>query len=252
MAASLPQTMLMGMRRTAVPAMAALVVVMGACGPTGSEQVTGDGVLAERVIDVINFDRVDVAFEGTVSLRPGDEGAVVTGDSNVVELVTVEVRNRVLVIDLDETVEPALPVEVEVRFLELSAVELSGEGRLTIEGWRTDQAELVLSGVGDIEADVVAEELTVRYPGAGSMTLSGQVGTQRVDKDGLGPYRAGDLRSDITELVARGIGEIEVWAELELRYDVTGQGEVRYWGRPATDGQISAQGGLVSLGPKES
>ncbi len=235
-----------------VAALLLLSVAVAACGATDSGPVVGDGVPGERTVDVINFDRIDVAFEGSVTLVPGEQGAMVRGDANVVDLVGVEVRNRVLVIDLDESVETVLPLEVEVSFGELAAVELSGEGSLMINGWRTQSAELVLSGAGNVEADVTVRDLVVRYPGAGSITITGEAGSHRVDKDGLGPYRAGDLRTDITEVVARGIGEIEVWAELELRYDVTGQGALKYWGEPTTDGEISSQGGLVSLGPKES
>jgi len=242
--------MLMSMNR-ALWLVVVLVGGLAGCGATDSDQIVGDGVVAERAVDVINFDRVDVAFVGSVTLEPGDEGAVITGDSNVVDLVTVEVRNRVLVVDLDDSIEPTLPLQVAVTFAELGSVELSGEGELRIEGWRTSQAQLILSGAGNVVADVVAGELLVMYPGAGSVTVTGEVGTQRLDKTGLGPYLAGDLRSDVAELKARGIGEIEVWAELELTYDVTGQGEVRYWGTPTADGQISSQGGLVGLGPKE-
>lgn len=228
-----------------------LGLLVAACGGTSESFVTGDGDEAQRVVDVINFDRVDVAVAGSVTLRPGDEGAVVTGDSNVVDLIVVEVRNRVLVIDVDDSVQPTLPLMVEVTFSDLNSVELSGTGEVSVEGWRTSQAELILSGAGDVVAEVVAEQLTVAYPGAGSVTVSGEVGTQLLTKEGLGPYNAGELRSDVAELSARGIGEIEVWVEAQLTYDVTGTGAVRYWGDPATDGQISSQGGLVALGPKD-
>lgn len=227
-----------------------LCLLVAACGGAGDTQLIGNGVEAQRVVDVINFDRVDVAFAGSVILQPGNEGAVVTGDSNVIDRVAVEVRNRVLVIDLDEAVEPTLPLQVVVSFSDLSSIELSGTGEVRVEGWRTSQAELVLSGAGDVVAEVVAEQLTVAYPGAGSMTVSGEVGTQLLTKAGLGPYNAGELRSDVANLEAKGIGEIEVWVEAQLTYDVTGTGAVRYWGQPTTDGQISSQGGLVALGPK--
>lgn len=238
------------MGRTARTVLVGFLVVSAACGSGGDEQVIGDGVAGERAVDVINFDSVDVAFAGSASLLPGNEGAVVSGDSNVIDLVAVEVRNRVLVIDLVGSAQPTLPLEVQISFSDLSVVELSGEGTLTIADWRTDSAKLILSGVGDVVADVEASELLVEFPGAGSMTVAGQAGTHRLDKEGLGPYSAADLRTDITELRSRGIGEIEVWAELQLTYDVTGQGAVRFWGEPTTEGQISAQGGLISLGPK--
>lgn len=204
-------------------------------------------------MDVINFDRVDMAAPGHIVLSAGPEGATVSGDANLLEFVRVEVRNRVLVIDVDpdRQIEPTLPIEVSVGFEDLVSVELSGSGSLTIRDWQTDRAEVTLSGAGDMVIEVVTGELEVHYPGAGSITVSGEAGRQTVIRDGLGPYLAGDLRTSITTLDVEGVGDVEVWAEAEFFYDVTGQGQVRYWGMPTADGQISSQGGLVALGAKE-
>ena len=231
----------------------ALLVPAAACtSPVSADDVVGNGVPAERAVDVINFDRIDFAGIGTVTAGPGLEGATVRADENIIDLVAVEVRNRVLFISMPEntSIDPVVPIEIDVQFADLASVEMSGAGTLVVTDWSADIAEAVLSGAGDVVVAIDANELNVDYPGAGSVTITGTVVTQRLDKDGLGPYTATDLRSQFAELTARGVGDIDVWVTAELFYNVTGVGELRYWGEPTLEGRISSQGGLIGLGPR--
>lgn len=207
--------------------------------------------MAQRQVDVINFDRVDVAGPVAVLMTPGPEGAVVTIDDNLLDRVMVEVRNRVLIIDFDaDQATPTVPVSVEVSFAEIQAVELSGTGELHVRRWAAEEASVVLSGAGDVTVEVTATNLDVLYPGAGSMTIVGEAITQTIVKAGLGPYHAGQLRSSVVDITSTGIGEVELWVTDQLTYNVTGQGALRFWGSPTADGRISSQGGLVGLGDK--
>jgi hypothetical protein len=80
--------------------------------------------------------------------------------------------------------------------------------------------------------------------------LQGRTRTQDVDLTGAANYVADDLRTQSTKLVISGAGHAKVWAMGELDVNISGTGDVDYYGTPQIKKQIEGVGSLHSLGDK--
>jgi hypothetical protein len=88
-----------------------------------------------------------------------------------------------------------------------------------------------LSGAGNVQADGVADNLSVHI-------------------SGFGDFKGGDLHSQTAEVYVTGAGSATVWADKKLDASVSGAGSVNYYGNPSVLEQISGVGSVDSLGAK--
>jgi hypothetical protein len=89
----------------------------------------------------------------------------------------------------------------------------------------------VLSGAGSVDADGVADDLSVRISGAGE-------------------FSGGDLHSQTADIHISGMGSATVWVDKELDASISGAGSVNYYGDPSVQKQISGAGDVKGLGEK--
>ena len=92
--------------------------------------------------------------------------------------------------------------------------------------------------------------LKVEGSGIGSITLSGQAGTQNVVLEDTTDYDAEDLVSTAASIDHDGIGEAVLWVEQGLEVAIRDMGSVSYYGNPTVSSQITGQGRLIPLGER--
>jgi hypothetical protein len=183
-------------------------------GSESSTVVPGSGVTASETRDVAPFSAVELAGANDVTIGVGGEQrVVVSADDNLIELVTTDVRDDVLVIDTSGSFDAVTPMRVEITVPTLDDISLSGSGAIVVDGHELD-------------------ELTVAIPGAGSVRAVGTAAMLDVDLSGTG-------EADLAQLVARdatvdvsGAGAVLVHVTGALEVDVSGTGSVSYAGDP--------------------
>ena len=207
-----------------------LVVRDGGSEGTSSTVVQGSGVAASETRSLPSFQAVQLAGSNQVVVRVGEpQSVVVTGDDNLLALVTTEVRDGALVIDSDGSFSTEQPMSVEVSVPSLGAVTLSGSGIVTVEG-------------------VDAEKLVARLPGSGLLVVDGT--TERLDAAlaGSGRLLLAELVAQDATAVVSGSGQIEVHATRRLDATVSGSGTITYRGDPATVTQRVTGSGVIVPG----
>ncbi len=146
-------------------ALAAALATLAACSP----HVEGNGVFAERTFsaaDVLPFDRVvmdvpadeaGVPVKASVYARAVPREVVVSGDQNLVELISLRVEGGRLSAHLDAGSYTALhPLQFRIQAPELGGLEASAGAHVTAQGARssafavsgTGGAHLILAGDG--------------------------------------------------------------------------------------------------------
>lgn len=214
-----------------LPALLGIGMLMLACGLnlTGQRLVEGSGVQASQERQVDEFSAIELAGPAEVTVTVGEEQSVVVeADDNILPLIETNVRGDTLVIGTKAltTLDPDLPITVNVTVTSLDEVSLSGSGDITIQGIAAPSFEIELSGSGDITAEGAADSLTISLNGSGDVAC-------------------GDLKAKSVTASINGSGDVTVYAIDSLDAAVYGSGTVEYRGDPAEVNQSAPGSGRV-------
>jgi hypothetical protein len=151
-------------------------------------------------------------------------------------------------------------------------LDLSGGGDGYIAELTADRVDIHISGGGDVEADtvnvknlnvnlsggsdatiddLVAETLNLEVSGSGRADISGSVADQDINLSGGSDYEAGDLESKYATINSSGGGDSIVWVVEKLDVDISGGGNLEYYGNPQIYSSTSGGSNVTSLGEHE-
>lgn len=201
---------------SAVVILAVIVVVLVARGDRSSGfGVQGSGVAATQTRATAKFSSLDLAGSNNVSVTVGGpQSVVVHADSNLISHVTTGVVAGTLVIGDTGSFTARSPMSVDVRVPSLSALHLSGDGRIGVTG-------------------ISAPRLTVTVSGDGLLSAAGTVTRLDVVLSGDGQAQLSLLTARDVHAVVTGSGLIQVAATTSLHAEVPGTGVITYRGNPS-------------------
>jgi hypothetical protein len=234
----------------------ALGLGLAACGGlTGFvDDIVGSGTPTSEQRDVGSFDAVRLEGVGDVEISIGDERSLtIETDDNLVDRVETSVRAGTLVIGIEDgiTIAPRSGLTITVTTPDLTLVEITGAGTVSVGPIATDSLAVDVLGAGSVRVDdLAADTLTVTLGGAGNIEVAGDVDREVVDLSGVGNYDGGDLRALDVQVTADGAGNVEVWAVETLDVSASGVGSVSYWGDPATLISATGVGSVEPLGDR--
>lgn len=186
----------------------------------GSSKVTSESR------NVGGFEAVELEGVGNLSIRQtGSESLTVEAEEDVLPKIRTEVENNRLIIGPkpNTALHTTQPINYRLEVNDLHALNLSGSGRMDVEGVSTDS-------------------LAVTIGGAGAVKISGRADRQDIDIGGVGRYQAEDLESKEINITVEGAGSALVNASDELNVEVSGSGSVEYIGDPTVDHDVSGVG----------
>ena len=198
--------------RRSVPIVAVLVSLV-ACVVPGPGRAADDETQTRRVS---GFDhvRLEGAFKATVNAGRPRTRFSMTGSSDALARVTVEVRDGTLVVGTrdDEHIEGHFP-SIEVDVPVLRGFKLTGAGAASIAG-------------------LTGSDVSIEVPGAGSVVASGRAAHETIVLDGVGKIDASAVNARDVDADNNGLGAIYVRGSGSMTLNVNGLGEIRYAGNP--------------------
>ena len=226
------------------------VVLIAGCG-TGLVVGSGNTVTEER--EISGVESVALSFIGDLRIKQGnEEKLVITGDDNVLPLITTEVKDGVLTIGSKSTF--GIPVINDLHYdltvRDLNSLQLSGAGNAEMDKLETGDLAVGVSGAGNLSIkNLQADRVVANLSGVGNLELGGKANRQTVSLSGAGSYSGGDLETGSTDISLSGLGGATVWATESLNASISGAGNVEYSGNPDVTSKIS---GLGNVNPKGS
>lgn len=175
-----------------------------------------------------------IVVQGPVSLvvEAGKSHSLrVEGDPTFIGRVTSEVVSGELRLGLKESKRTNIgnSDRVVVTLPELQS--FSGEGA----------GQIILNNVR-------GERFDVDYRGAGRLAINGEVRTLRLHAEGVGEVDTKDLRTRSADVSFEGIGSVKVHASDRLNANVTGMGNLSYYGNPrVVNKSVSGIGSVVAV-----
>jgi hypothetical protein len=192
--------------------------------------VQGSGVAAAETRELAPFAAVELVGVNNVTIGVGGEQLVtVRADDNVLERITTDVRDGMLVIGQIGSVDAVTPMIVEITVTSLDEVRLSGSGMIVVDGHELDA-------------------LTVAVPGTGSVRGAGTVTMLDVEVAGTGEVDLGQLVARDATVALSGTGAVLVHVTGTLEAEVPGTGSVVYTGDPDRVDQEVTGAGSVTAG----
>jgi hypothetical protein len=180
--------------------------------------IKGSGSVTSETRTVTGFTSVSLVGSADVDVKFGDtESVVVSADDNIVPLIETKVENNQLIIGSKPGVRYSTtnPVIVTLTMKSMDSAVLSGSGNFTVHDISADSLKLDLTGSGNLTVNGTANSVAIMLSGSGNVTC-----------DGL---QAKDASVTIT-----GSGNVSVYASSSLDAVVSGSGNIKYSGNPAS------------------
>ncbi|OGV72159.1 MAG: hypothetical protein A3K18_21140 [Lentisphaerae bacterium RIFOXYA12_64_32] len=188
----------------------------GGCTAVFGVRGSGTELRQERVL--AEFSDVELAAPATVQIVSGATcRCVVTGDDNLVPLITTTVTNGKLQIGNSKSIITNLPLSVRIEMPKLTGLRVEGNGDVSFAGVTDAQLKVEVDGTADVTGEGAVRELTATGNGCANLDLKA-------------------LKAERVTTKTTGTGDIEVFASQSLKAEVSGAGDITYYGHP---GQVS-------------
>ena len=216
----------------------------------------GSGNVVTETRDVSGFDKIDIEYPAEVFVRQGSsESLEIEAEDNLLPNLKTQVRNGRLEIfyrrEGGKHVNPTKTVKITIVVKDLTDVNFSSAGEITIESLETDNLDASLSGAGNLNLEQVElRSLEVSLSGAGSLTGSGTADNLDVSISGFGDFKGADLHSQDARVSISGAGSATVWVDNDLNAQISGAGSISYYGDASVTRQVSGVGGINHAGDK--
>ena len=181
----------------------------------GNAQVKGDGNLASEMRKLSNFRAIEISI-GYDKIRVNcsqKPSILISGDENILPLITTRISKGVLKIESDSTFETKADSEIIINIKSLKDFTFDGVGKTVIDNLNEDKFTCNINGVGSCE-------------------LKGKVESFYVSVNGVGSVNARELIADDVVASLNGVGSVKLYAKNSLNASVNGIGGLTYFGNP--------------------
>jgi putative autotransporter adhesin-like protein len=216
----------------------------------------GSGNVVTETRDVSGFHAIDISYPAQVLVKQGSkESLEIEAEDNLLPGLKTQVKNGVLDIFYKTTngkhVNPTKTVKITIVVKDLTSVDFTSAGDLTIENLKTNALDVSLSGAGNLKLNkILVKALGVDLSGAGSMSASGTADDLSLNISGFGDFKGTDLHSKDAQVDISGAGSATMWVDNNLDAQISGAGSISYYGSASVTKQISGVGGVNHLGDK--
>jgi len=216
----------------------------------------GSGNVVTETRDVSGFHSIDISYPAQVLVKQGSkESLEIEAEDNLLPGLKTQVKDGVLEIfykrENGKHVNPTKTVKITIVVKDLTSVDFTSAGDLTIEDLKTNALDVSLSGAGNLKLDkILVKALDISLSGAGSMSASGTADDLSLNISGFGDFKGTDLHSKDAQVDISGAGSATTWVDNNLDAQISGAGSISYYGSASVTKQVSGVGGVNHLGNK--
>lgn len=184
-----------------------------------------------------DFTYVSMGVHGNLTIKQGSKNEVILeGDKERLEEIETYVENGRLKIKNENNSwwsGSRSKIKIYITIKEFTGLSVSGSGEVRSDGQiKGEDVYLGVSGSGDIDLDLQANDIDCHISGSGSIRLSGRGKTGDLSISGSGRLDATDFEVETMKIRISGSGGAYVYATKEIDSRISGSGTVRYKGNP--------------------
>lgn len=175
---------------------------------------SGNSKTEKRV--VADFNAIEIGCYGSVNIVGQEkESLEISVDDNILPVISTEVKDHILSIKTIKNISPKSKLQINVTTPMLEKMVLSGAGEVSL-------------------SKIKSNRLSVTVSGAGKIDISGEVKEFSANLSGAGYINAKELHAENANVSSSGAGAMEVFASEVLAVNISGAGNVNYYGNPKT------------------
>lgn len=228
--------------------LAGLFTLLTGAAQGTQEPIYGNGkkVKDQRTVTEFTSLRVNGPFE--IQLVSGTTGTItLEGSENIVSLITTDVTDRTLTIELPKGVKFKAHKNNKVKikipyYTSLSNIYLKGAGTITANHTLNTNMRVMLEGPGSINLDLYAAKGEACVLGSGNIKLTGAVQDFECKIIGSGSLEAKKLECVNVDVTVSGSGNADIVCNQAITGKISGSGNVIVAGNPKTQ-DLKRQGG---------
>jgi len=167
----------------------------------------------------------------------------IVGEESAINDIETKIRNGKLIITSDRNNQRKKDVVVKIEVEDLDELRIGGAVDMkTIKSLNFPDFKLSVSGVGNIEMNLVSDSFSLACSGVCNLDITGSCKSLKVDVSGVGKIDATEFSATNAKVNNSGVGRINVWVTDMLEASVSGVGSVRYAGEPMVRANVSGLG----------
>ncbi|MCB0738491.1 MAG: DUF2807 domain-containing protein, partial [Bacteroidetes bacterium] len=238
----------MRIKQLLLPAAALSLMTFAACDGNYFDCIYGNGEYDEIEKSLPEFYEIELNASFDIEIYHDDDHSVeISGDENIVDLITAKVLGDKLILDYNvDCVDPRKDIKVKIYVNELNEIELNGSGNAsTRDAINTPKLTVSINGSGNANLEVFTNDLRVDIDGSGDVDIEGKGSKARYYIDGSGDIDAFDFESDTCVVTIDGSGDVGAWVNDTLTVSVLGSGDLEYIGNPALNILDDSGSGII-------
>jgi hypothetical protein len=232
-----------------------LIFSLQACIFFGKKTVKGDGIVITQEKNVSSSKKIKVKGNFTVLLQQGANSTVsIQTDKNLMEYIVASVNDDgTLVISTQSgyNLKPSSDIVVIISSSKIDYLSLAGSGNIISKDKFLDseKVQLSISGNGNINFKTNTPKLTANITGNGNIIVEGETKDVDVAITGSGDFKGEKLLAENGNIKITGSGNAYVFCSITLKANITGSGDVFYFGNPTNINQkITGNGSIKKAG----
>lgn len=174
----------------------------------------GSGIVKTEKRSIASFDSIDANYVGSIQVRSqGQDSLEISGDDNIIPLITTDVKNGTLYIRPTKGYNPQQKLQIIISTPDLKKFVFDGVGKANLSNVNNDRLEIVVNGVGDFSASGETKEADITLSGVGSLD-------------------AKNLHTVNAKVNSTGVGNVDIYVTGQLDAQASGVGKINYYGSP--------------------
>lgn len=207
-----------------------------------AQGLRGNGKIASQDRNASNIKGIDVGGGFVVEVTQGsNEGVRIEAEENLLDNIKTEVRNGVLHIYNDRSVNSSKGMKAFVTLKDLESINISGGAKIIgTSSFKSPMLKLDMSGGSNVKLNIVTEQVKGSLSGASKLVLQGKSPEVNMQLSGASKVEASELEAHQVRIQASGASSVKVYAQKELEINASGASSVYYKGSPTITSDVSS------------
>ncbi len=208
--------------------------LISSCNLLPGEKGNGHVIKSNRTVAGFHKLSIDGVFH--VFLTQGaQENVVIETDENLISLITTEVQNGELTLDLQKgkKISRSTKLNIYVTCKNLDELSVDGVNQVSGDNLTFQHLTLDCNGVGTTSLKMNCNVLDAHLSGVGSTTLTGTADSASIENSGVGALHAFDFVTQKMIIANSGVGSAEVNAQQTIAMNNSGVGSIEHKGNAA-------------------
>ena len=223
-----------------------LLSILGGCG---KNNIIGNGKVIFQNREIKGYTSINVSGAYDIYLKKGEtESLVIEADENLMDVIKTKLSGSTLEVNNSKNIIRSKDLKLIITNPKLNTFDFSGAIQLTSDtGLLFQNININISGIGRIDMNLKAEELTASASGGADLTFKGSSNKFDITITGTGTVDAEKLKTKECRVEISGLGKARLNVQQKLDVNISGFGKVDYRGNPQINQVISGAGKVNKL-----